>query len=660
MNSLAAIFGAGGILEKNYKNYENRTQQFQMAEAVEQAICQNRHLIVEAGTGVGKTLAYLIPSVFWTTKNKKRVIISTYTKILQEQITEKDLPFLQKILPVEFNFALCVGSENYLCIRRLKRYYQLELFDKQTTAEKILAWAKKTETGLKLELNFAVADELWQSICRESDLCLGKKCAHKNQCFYSKSKIKQYKSEILVANHHLFFTNIASGERVLPRYDAAVFDEAQNIEEVAADHLGLDVSNTAINYLLSRLYNPQKNTGIHRLINFSKKDTEHFIDAVVAFRELSVSFFSEILTKFGNEPTIKRIYEPNIVNNILEPAILNLTKILKQARLKTDDDETQIELKRYASRLLSINSALNTIIQQEYDNYVYWVDILQKRRGLKIVLYAAPIDVAPVLKEVVFEKISIVILTSATLSVNNKFDFMKAQLGLIPEKIDELLLDSPFDYKNNVILYIPENIPDPKYDDEKFNKKCSEEIEQILEITQGRAFCLFTSYQMLENVYQYLSELNRYEVFKQGKMPRWQMLDKFKKRNNAVLLGVDTFWQGVDVPGRALECVIITRLPFAVPDEPLTEAKIEFLEKQGKEPFIHYQLPQAVIMFRQGFGRLIRHKNDIGVVAVLDPRIRTRGYGQKFLNSLPDCQKVTTIQDLKTSYTKLTLTKNFV
>ncbi|MDO8735072.1 MAG: helicase C-terminal domain-containing protein, partial [Elusimicrobiota bacterium] len=540
---------------------------------------------------------------------------------------------------------------------------QLGIFDVEDTLENIIKWVKDTKTGLKFEIGFAVSDELWHSVCRESDICLGKKCIHNKQCFYSKSKAEQYKSDILVSNHHLFFTNIASGGRVLPTYHAVVFDEAQNIEEVASSQLGIDISNTGLNYILSRLYNPKKNSGLHRMLKLSSTDMAQFVDDVVSVRSSADIFFSELLKKFGSDPKVKRIKEKNIFENTLEQSIVRLAETIKRFHTKTDDEEILVEIKSYSSSLISLNNGLNIIIGQKHSDYVYWIEISQKRRrGIKIILYAAPIDVSEILREKIFEKTSPVVLTSATLSTDplhrsdseasKNFSFIKERLGL--NESGELLLDSPFDYKKQVILYIPEDMPDPKHEPEEFNKKSFEEIKKILDITHGRTFCLFTSYKMLDEINGQLSALKTYQIFRQGQLPKWKMLDGFKKSKNAVLLGTDTFWQGVDVPGRALECVIITRLPFSVPDEPLTEAKMEYLEKSGKNPFTHYQIPQAIIMLKQGFGRLIRRKSDVGIVAILDPRVKTRQYGEKFLRSLPLCKNVSSIEELKSGYEELT------
>ena len=651
--NLDEIFGAGGLLEKNLPNYELRPQQAGMANAVLSAVSEKKHLIVEAGTGVGKTLAYLIPSIFWAVLNKKRLLVSTYTKTLQEQLTEKDLPFLKNILGLEFKYALCVGSENYVCLRRIKRSYQLGLFDDHESLKKLLDWLKTTKKGLKMDIDFKISDDMWHSVCRESDMCLGRKCLHRSECFYQKSKMEQYNSDILVVNHHVFFTNIAAGGRVLPKYDAAVFDEAQSLEEVASSYLGVEVSNTGLNYILSRIFNPKKGAGILKLLNLSFEEKENFIDAVVKLREEGNIFFNSIISKFGMDKNVIRVRQPGIVENNFDAPLMRLADILKKAAAATSDDEIKYELKGYFGRLAGIKKGIEIFLKQSYPDYVYWVDIAMMRRRLRASIHAVPIDISKILKEKVFEKTSPVILTSATLSTDKKFDFIKTQLGL--ENAEEILFDSPFDYKKQVLLYLPESVPDPRSETDEFCLKVAEEIEGILKITAGRTFCLFTSYKMLNFTGNYLSEKNGgYKILRQDEAPKWQMLSEFKKTENAVLLGTSTFWQGVDVPGRALECVIITKLPFAAPDEPVVEAKMEFIEARGGNPFREFQIPQAIIMLKQGFGRLIRHKNDVGIVAILDPRIKTRGYGKKFLRSLPECRIVDGIDDLKKFYEEFT------
>ena len=621
-----------------------------MAKAVAEAFGAGRHLIVEAGTGVGKTLAYLIPAIYWAAANR-RLIISTYTKTLQEQLTEKDLPFLKKILGVEFKYALCVGSENYVCLRRVKRSYQLGLFDDQKSLKRLLDWIHSTKKGHRMDIDFTVPEGMWQSVCRESDMCLGRKCLHNRDCFYQKSKAEQYGANILVVNHHMFFANIAAGGRVLPKYDAVIFDEAQSVEEVASAYLGVEISNTGLNYLLGRIFNPKKNSGVLSQTGLAAHEKENFADAAVRLRGEGNIFFNSIISRFGADKSVVRVREPGSVENNLDAPLMRMADILKKALASTEDEELKCELRGYALRLTGIRKGIEIFLKQSYPDYVYWLNIAMLRRRLRVSLHAAPVDISKIVKETVFDATAPVILTSATLSTDKKFDFIKGRLGI--GNAAELLLDSPFDYKKQVLLYLPASVPDPRSETDEFCLSVTREIENILEITRGRTFCLFTSYKMLNFAGGRLSKNGGYNILRQDETPRWQMLSEFKKSENAVLLGTSTFWQGVDVPGRALECVIITKLPFAAPDDPVVEAKMEFIESRGGDPFREFQLPQAIIMLKQGFGRLIRHKNDIGIVAILDPRMKTRGYGKKFLRSLPECRIVGDIAELKTLYDEL-------
>ncbi len=649
------IFGKGGLLEKAYKSYENRPQQILMAEAIEKSIENREILIIEAPTGIGKSLAYLIPFILWSVKKKKKVIISTYTKTLQEQLTKKDLPFLKEILPLKFEFVLCVGSENYLCLRRCSQILQEGLFEtpeEKIQLNKISNWKNTTQTGLKLELDFEPETKLWLEICRDPDLCLGKKCIFRNECHYTHARIKQNKSDILVVNHALFFANIASAGKILPQYDAIVFDEAHNIEEVASEYLGIEISNTSIKYLLDRIYNQKTGKGLIKYIKKLESDiVKNLIDSVNDVRINSDNFFSLILDKFGSESLTKRINQPKIIENIMEVPLLNLYQALKLITTEIDEEETFHEINAYANKVLTLCNSIKTFIEQSEENNVYWLEIVPKTKYVRVVLHVTPVDISNCLRKLVFEKTSIVVLTSATLSVNKSFDFIKERLGI--DESDEVLLDSPFDYKNQVLIYIPEKMSDPSYENEEFIKSGIKKIKEIIGITKGRTFVLFTSYNVLNQAENFLSEdMDEIEILKQGNLPRWRMIEEFKSNQNVVLLGADTFWQGIDIPGRALECVIIFKLPFSVPDDPVTEARMEYLKMQNKDPFIHYQIPQAVIMLKQGFGRLIRTKTDTGVVAILDPRIKTRYYGRWFIESLPECKIVHSISEVKNFFEK--------
>ncbi|MCK4437417.1 DEAD/DEAH box helicase [bacterium] len=649
------IFEADGPIGKSLPHYELRPQQVEMAKAVEEATGKERHLIVEAGTGVGKSLAYLIPFIYWTTDEDRKVVVSTYTKALQEQLFKKDIPFLRETLGIDFRFALCLGGENYLCLRRLNQVWQhglLQTGGGSAELEKISHWKEETDTGLRLELSFEPSEKVWSLICREPDLCLGKRCPFRDNCYYAKARAIQAKAHILVVNHHLFFANLALGGKILPDYQAVVFDEAQNLEEVAASYLGLQVSNSQVKFLLDTIYNPKTEKGlISRLGEVGNKSREDLIEKVDKARKASDIFFSDILEQFGYDTMSRRMRKANLLDNLLSGPLSTLSKALKELLDTVSDEEDRQEIKGYAQRCHALGQGLENIIEQKLDDYVYWLEIIPKRRYTRTALYGSPLNVAPLLKKYVFDITRPAVLTSATLSVNKSFQFIEERLGL--EESRELLLDSPFDYRNQVLLYISDDLPDPSHELEAYQEEVIARISKIVKITSGRAFVLFTSYRMLNKAYAGLQgSLNEVNLLRQGDLPRWKLLESFKKEEKAVLLGTNTFWQGIDVPGRALECVVISKLPFAVPDNPLVEARLEYLASEGKDPFISYQVPQAIIMFKQGFGRLIRHRRDLGIVAILDPRVRSRGYGRTFLNSLPPCREVRNVEELARLYRK--------
>lgn len=632
--------GEGGIISKCLRNYELRPQQLQMAKAISEAIELNKHLIVEAGTGVGKSLAYLIPFIIYAVRDEKKVIVSTYTKTLQNQLYLKDLPFLKEALEIQFDYALCLGSENYLCLRRFNSEYTYDLFNSDSKLKdisRILAWSSKTESGIVSDLDFVPHEEVWDNVCRDPDLCLGKRCSYKNDCFYKKAKKKEKRSHILVTNHSLFFTNLASGGQVLPNFNAVVFDEAQTLEDVAASYLGLETSNTKIRYTLDSIYNPKTHKGI--LVKFMILNTEtikkietHLAEA----REASDKFFRDISQIFGDQSDSRRIRTKNIVFNYLEEPLKHLASSLSELIDYVDSEEDEVLIKSYIKRCVGIYSALSFISNHDRDDYVYWIEVSRRRRGIKYSLFAAPIEIAEELKKQLFGKISPIILTSATLATEDNFEFIKGRLGI--DGCDGLLLGSPFNYEENVLLYLPRKIEDPSEKFDVFQREVLEYIKKIIDIMRGRIFILFTSYKMLNAIFDELVMSYRdINLLRQGDKPRYELLKEFKRTENSILLGTTTFWQGVDVPGRSLECVIITKLPFLVPDDPMAEARMELIESRGGNPFIEYQMPQALMMFKQGFGRLIRTKWDRGVVAVLDPRIRTRFYGRSFINALPKC-----------------------
>jgi ATP-dependent DNA helicase DinG len=644
---LNEVFKEEGLIARHLGNYEFRPEQIQMANAVQEAIQLNRHLLAEAGTGVGKSLAYLVPFINWSTHFKKKAVISTYTKTLQEQLVNKDLPFLHRVLGIDFSFTLCVGGQNYLCLRRLNQGYNYDLFESEKELQEIQLisqWLQETKTGLYSDLDFEPNESTWSKVCRESDLCLGRRCSYRKDCFYLKARLKEEKADILVVNHHLFFANLASGGRVLPDFQAVVFDEAHILTDVATEYLGIEITNFKIKYFLDSIYNPKSGKGfLNRIGNISKAKAEDIKKAQEKVRNAAWILFLEFISKFGKESKIQRIRTKEVIFNHLKEPLSRLLSLLAKVLDDTKDQEDRIQIKSYLLRAREINSGLEVIITQALDGYVYWIEILDRPRRPKYSLYAAPIDISSEFRQRILDKIKLIVFTSATLSTNGDFEFIKKSLGI--EDAKELLLSSPFDYSHNVIMYIPETIPDPSREFESYQKEAIAEIKRILEIMQGGTFVLFTNYKMLDVSYGVLKK--DFHILRQGDAPRYKLLDRFKTKNHSVLLGTNTFWQGVDVPGRALECVIITKLPFAVPDDPIIEARIELLQSQNKDPFLDYQIPHAIIMLRQGFGRLIRTKSDIGMVAILDSRIKTRFYGRSFLKALPECQQVTRLEEVE-------------
>lgn len=718
------VLGKSGIIANKLDSYELRPQQLEMALAIEKSIEENKHLIVEAGTGVGKSMAYLIPFIFWTVKNRKKVVISTYTKTLQEQLIKKDLPFLRSALKsahadtchnnsspeaelgqeekFDFSFALCVGGQNYLCLRRFNQAQMHGVFDTRKEAgefQKIIEWDGQTRNGLRSELDFEPSHAVWSKTCRESDLCFGKKCTFIDDCYYYKARRKEYKAQILVTNHHLFFANLVNEGRVLPGFDAVVFDEAQTLEDVATSYFGIEISNFKVKFLFDSILNPKTGKGlITRLLKPSDKTVATIRKTLDEARQASNLFFSEVIEKYGTGSKTTRIRGKCVINNYLNKPLFNLSGTLESLLELVKTEEERLEIYAFANRCRETNRNISAIINQDLEEYVYWTEIEKRTdpsellnhkhaslragtypspperrsrageperagRQARCSLFAAPINIAEEFEKQIFGKIRPVILTSATLSVNGNFNYIKERLG-IPAKhfkqdeyatnitndgdFREKIIGSPFNFSENALIYVPDNIPDPNQEPDKYKHNIIKHIKDIISHAQGRSFILFTSYEMLNAVYEKINaDNNTFTLFRQGDKPRYQLIEEFKTSHKPVLFGTATFWQGVDVPGEALKCVIITKLPFAVPSDPIIEARMELLKAQNKNPFMDYQVPQAITLLRQGFGRLIRTATDTGIVAILDPRIRSKYYGKHFLNSLPDCKKVSDIKDIK-------------
>jgi len=665
VHNVASVLGTAGSIARRLPGYEPRPEQLAMAQAVEQAIATRKHLIAEAGTGVGKSFAYLVPAILAAQseappdkhkkqfgdddddpkQSKRRIIVSTHTISLQEQLIHHDVPFLQAVLPVEFSAVLVKGRSNYISLRRLdktvQRSAQKMMFEarEQQALARIQQWATQTRDGSRSDLPFQPPIDVWDEVYSDHGDCLRKKCPTHADCFYYAARRRVWNADLLIVNHALFFSDLAlrrDGASLLPDYETVIFDEAHTIEAVAADHLGLSVSEGQVEFLLNKLYNDQAQRGIlysHNLVDAQKLTAEARTQATIWFSEL------QAWTRNNCRPN-GRLNTPVSIPNTLSPALEQLSLEIRVNAEKQLSESSQVELTAAADRCQLLASQLNSWARQAVERSVYWVETTGKHQQ-RLTLASAPIEVGGILRDELYNKIPSVIMASATLATGQKdFQFFRSRIGLTGGS--EIRLGSPFNYRQQARLILATNMPDPAADPRNFEMHTCERIKRHVGETNGRAFVLFTSYAMMQNCAERLTgwlASQNLTLYCQGKgLPRSAMLDKFKADERAVLFGTDSFWQGVNVPGDALQNVIIPKLPFSVPDHPLLEAKLETIRERGGNPFRDYQTPEAIIKLKQGFGRLIRHRNDTGRVVILDPRMLTKPYGRLFLESLPGCQ----------------------
>ena len=615
------FFSPGGVLDRKLGDYEFRPSQIRMAEAVYQALDGQEHVIIEAGTGTGKTIAYLLPALL----HGQRVLVSTGTKTLQDQIFYKDIPLLESILERPIRAAYLKGRNNYLCRLKLKTAHAEGLFSMKELRvfKQILDWSQTTETGDQAELGSDVDGELWSRLDARRERCLGSKCEDYDRCFLTTMRQKAMEADIVIVNHHLFFADLAIRKSeaggILPDYSAVIFDEAHELEEVATEYFGFHVSN----YRIAELIGDAKRLA---------EKSENEIEDLSGVQRASDRFFGGLALMGDGRLPMQNFRELEGMDALIGA--------LREARhaLKKEKDFSG-EWETLTRRAGEIESELEVFRSGELENYVFWIE----RRGRGVFLEACPVDVSGLLRERLFERVPACVLTSATLTVGESFGYFRQRIGM--EVGEELSLSTEFDVRTQAMLYTPKLMPD--YRHPTYLKRAVEEIQQILNASRGRAFVLFTSYQQMMTAYEMVSREVPWPCLLQTRTAgKSRLLEEFKVTPNAVLFATSSFWQGVDVKGEALSAVIIDKLPFQVPSDPLVNARMARVEREGGSAFSDYQLPQAVLRLKQGLGRLIRSKSDRGVLAILDGRLSTKGYGKLFMASLPDYAVTDKVDDL--------------
>ncbi len=650
IHSIIHTVFSSGMLSDYIHDFEYRAIQEQMATSIARSWYDPKHIVIEAGTGTGKTFGYLLPAALFALYEDVKVAIVTETKALQQQLIVKDLPVVASILKditdSSLQYALCLGSVNYPCFRRLQHVIDAGSFDKNFSndIEILYKLLKKNHTLTRFDVQ--VPDALWNTICRESELCSMNKCRYKSTCSYMEARKRWQQAHILVMNHYLFFSNIAASKSLVPDCKAVVFDEAHSLERIASGQLGFAINSQLLKETLEHMIQRKKGAS---LVERWLPHAMHQVAIEVfdnALRQIQVC--KSVCNDMIQDLQTLRLRNPLEQCLPLLKALEEIISVLEKVEAEKLDEDMRLEYEYRKSIIMNTCNDLGMIVLMDDDSYVYWLEKGKNGHGT-VTMCGQPLDVASIIHKEVVEYYDHLAFVSATLSVNNTFDYFVKSIGL--SNVHTLPLPSPFDFASQSVLFIDRENVDPS--EEAFIHNAAEKIREIIIMVQGRCLVLFTSYAMLAKIYEKLCDTVPYTIFSQHMMNAATALQEYIACDNAVLLGTHSFWQGVDLPGDLARAVIIVKLPFEAPENPVVQARIEKIQKEGGNPFMSYQVPNAVLLLKQGFGRLIRRSTDKGIIAILDPRIVTKAYGRIFLSSLPDCNIVYSLEELKKAYSNL-------